>query len=144
VLLRPGDPTATFTVPVERDDRDDFPATSSFNAFVFSTTGAVATGDYAARVEIRDDDPPPTVTIAPVDRTVDEGADVRWRIGLSKPIDYFASIGWRVVRSGDGLPQLGSDDVPARWATERGRDAAGPVGGAVATGRAARERRTRP
>jgi hypothetical protein len=115
VLLRPGDPTATFTVPVERDDRDDFPATSSFNAFVFSTTGAVATGDYAARVEIRDDDAPPMVTIAPVDRTVVEGADVRWRIGLSEPIDYFASIGWRVVRSGDGLPQLGSDDVPARW-----------------------------
>jgi hypothetical protein len=120
VLLQPGEPTATFTVPYERDDSDDFPATSSFNAFVFSTSGAVATGDYAARVTIRDDDPSPTVTVARADRTVAEGADVRWRIGLSEPITYYASIGWRVVRADGELPQLRSDDVPAQWLRSMG------------------------
>ena len=120
VLLQPGEPTATFTVPYERDDRDDFPDTSKLNVLVFSTTGTVVTGDYAAVVTIRDDDPAPDVTVAPVDGTAVEGTDVRWRIGLSEPIDSFESIGWRVVRADGGLPQLRSDDVPARWLRSRG------------------------
>ena len=120
VLLQPGQREATFTVPFVRDDRDDFPDTSSFDGLVFATSGAVTTSDYAGRVTIRDDDPSPEVTIRRADRTVTEGADLRWRLELSEPVDYFAGFTWRVVRAeGDG-PQLRSNDVPPDWLRDLG------------------------
>jgi hypothetical protein len=120
VLLRPGQRTATFTVPHPRDDRDDFPDTAGFDGFLFATDGAVTTGDYAARATIRDDDPSPRVTIRRVHRTVTEGDDLRWRVELSESVDYFAGFSWRVVRADGDARQLRSDDVPATWLRDLG------------------------
>jgi hypothetical protein len=119
VRLRPGDSTATFTVPYSRDDLDEFPDTETFDVFAFAPTAAVMTSDFAARVTIRDDDPSPRVRIRPANETVDEGSDLRWVIGLSEPVSYFVNIDWRVVAAGNDVRQLSSNDVPASWLRSR-------------------------
>jgi hypothetical protein len=120
VVLQPGESEASFTVPFERDDLDDFPASSSFDVAVFPLDGSVMTTDYAGRMTLVDDDPAPEVAIRPVDRVVEEGADLRWRVRLSDPVDYFSSFSWRVVRAPGDVRQLRSDDVPASWLRSAG------------------------
>ncbi len=115
VIFEPGQSSATFTVPIERDDRDDFPATFGFDTFAFTKTGDVVTGDYAARVTIRDDDAAPTVTFSRAARTASEGSNLRWQVRLSEPVDYFTAFGWKIVRNEGDAPSLRSNDVPAAW-----------------------------
>ena len=120
VLLEPGQRRVRFAVPWERDDRDDFPDATGFDALVFSASGTVVTGDYAGRATVRDDDPSPAVSVERLAGTVPEGTRLRWRLRLSEPADYFAGFFWEVVRADGDAPQLRTNDVPASWLRSMG------------------------
>jgi hypothetical protein len=115
VTLQPGESEATFSVPIERDDLDDFPSTFGFDVYAYATTGSAMTGDYGARVFVHDDDPAPDVALARAQRTISEGSAANWTIQLSEPVDYYASFRWTIVKPASGVRSLRTDDVPAKW-----------------------------
>lgn len=71
-------------------------------------------GDYAGAVEIRNDDPMPTMSLAPVADTVAEGGTLSWRLTLSA-----AAESWLVAGGWPEAPATGTElstlDVHPDW-----------------------------
>jgi hypothetical protein len=111
VRLRPGQTSGTIPVRYRADDHDDLPrrrllvhAVAKHGVVVSLPVGSVV---------LRDDDPPPTVTFAPVRRRVHYGAPLVFRLTLGTPVDYYVFNLVGAVRS-HRLP-LRTSDVPRRW-----------------------------
>ena len=87
----------------------------------------LAVGDYIGGLTVLDDDPSPTLTVVPVATSVDEGADLVWRLQLSDVTDVGVFVALTATAPGAGLPpELDTKDVPADWLTEHEVDASGP------------------
>jgi hypothetical protein len=79
----------------------------------------VQVGSWQGRAEVRDDDPPPQVTIEPVADSVVEGGTLQWRITLSDNIEGWVYVDAAVQPPGDD-PQLSTTDVDPGWLMEAG------------------------
>ncbi|MEU8236359.1 hypothetical protein AB0C12_42775 [Actinoplanes sp. NPDC048967] len=85
----------------------------------------VQVGSWIGRVRVRDDDPPPRVTVEPVDDSVTEGDTLRWRITVSDTIEGRIYVD-ATFRPPGTEPQLSTTDVPPDWLTEAGGQEAEP------------------
>ncbi len=83
-----------------------------------TVTGTVV-GDYNGGLLVRNDDPRPTVTMAPVDASTPEGGALTWRIRLSAVADSFIVVGLPLQTPADGKPELSTTDVDPRWLREQ-------------------------
>lgn len=111
VDLAPGQTAGFIPVAYDADTRADFPE-------LVTQVGAwgsrhVVTDRYAGSVTVVDDDPRPRVRIRPVSAQVAEGEPVRWRVRLSRRVDYDVSVMGRVVRGPRPWVQVG--DIAKSW-----------------------------
>ncbi|MCO8273635.1 hypothetical protein M1L60_23860 [Actinoplanes sp. TRM 88003] len=79
----------------------------------------VQVGGWISRVEVRDDDPAPEVTVDPVAGSVVEGGTLRWRVTFSAGIEgpVFVS---GAVRPPGADPELSTTDVDPAWLMDTG------------------------
>ncbi len=111
--LAPGQTSGSVTITYTANKLDDFPR-RAVDVFASPAYG-VMTDRYLGGALILDDDPTPTITVRPVDRTITEGEDAAWRIHLSRGLGYDSWLfGMVVARPGQGRP-LAASDVPRRW-----------------------------
>ncbi|WP_341924317.1 hypothetical protein [Nocardioides psychrotolerans] len=108
--LAPGQTSGSVPVSYEADRRDDL-SPSVTTASIWATRN-VMTDAYVADVRVEDDDPAPSLTVAPVARTVTEGERVEVVVRLGRAVDYDTFVQARVLRSPVGLRV---SDVPAAW-----------------------------
>jgi hypothetical protein len=114
VRLQPGQTSGTIPVRYRADDHDDLPRRRLVVRAV-PKRGVVASVPVGS-VVLRDDDPPPTVTLAPVHRRVRYGAPLVFRLTLDRPVDYYVVNLVGAVRPGRPGPRpLRTSDVPRRW-----------------------------
>ncbi|MGW1713760.1 alpha/beta hydrolase family protein [Streptomyces sp. NPDC002156] len=114
------------TVKVRAGTRVDVPVTVEGNTryssddlhrvAVKTVRGAVV-GSYLGGVTAQNDDPQPTVTMAPVADQVTEGQPLVWRITLSAPADVATWTDLQLLPVSDGT-ELSTTDVPATWLDE--------------------------
>ncbi|GGQ40149.1 hypothetical protein GCM10010166_03920 [Couchioplanes caeruleus subsp. azureus] len=114
--VRPGD--RTIRVPVEVRG-DTMHGQNEFTMLTAKAERGVVVGDYAGGVEVRDDDPAPKVSLAPVSDRVAEGGKLAWRVRLSAPAEMPFSL-WAYPRQPAGNPELSSTDVDPDWFREYG------------------------
>ncbi|MCA2214109.1 hypothetical protein [Jidongwangia harbinensis] len=108
--------TRRIDVPVEVAGNTRYGGWAQTAVFARAERGLVI-GDHVGLVDIREDDPVPTVTVAAVADTVAEGGTLTWRFTLSGPADTGLAVNARAVR-GPGGPHLSSTDVDPDWFTE--------------------------
>jgi hypothetical protein len=116
VDLLPGQADGTVDLPYLPDTRDDLP-------FQHITLTALAVRGvmpdrYLTVARLLDDDPPPRAAIERVSSRVAEGGAARWRVTLSDPVDYHATVIGRIVAGATGVPRVSLGDVPARWRSD--------------------------
>jgi hypothetical protein len=99
----------TFNVRYKADTIADFPR-RTIQVVAYAVEG-IQTDRYIGRATIIDDDPVPAVSTRPVRKRVGEGHPVRWRIGLSGPLDFPSMAIGRAVRGVRGA-QLTVGDLP--------------------------------
>jgi dienelactone hydrolase len=120
--LAPGQTTGSIPVAYIADQRDDQTRTT------FLVSGFVGrnliTDRYIGALTIRDDDPPPVVTVRPVERTVTEGENATFEVRLRGLFDYQAPFSGQVVPG--PAPVVRAGDVSERWLAQhafgRGND----------------------
>jgi hypothetical protein len=72
-------------------------------------------GDFVGGVDVRDDDPQPTVTVSPASAIVAEGSPLTWTANLSAA----AGVPIYVVFTPEAVqPELSTTDVDPTWFTE--------------------------
>ncbi len=71
-----------------------------------------------ARLRLRDDDPKPRLLVRRLDRSVRAGRPARWRVELTEPIGWDATIEARFART-PGLSRMTLRDLPGRWVRNR-------------------------
>jgi hypothetical protein len=113
VTLPPGRRTIPVPIVVRGDERDDLDVTPR-QVVVKPVSGLVA-ADYVGGVDVRDDDPTPALTVAPVTTAVTEGGTLTWRFTLSEPSDLDVFVPLAAVAPAAGGRELSTDDVPADW-----------------------------
>jgi hypothetical protein len=111
VRLAPGKRRYVVPVKVTGNVLDDYDA-ALVSVAVLAVRGVVA-GDYTGGLEIRDDDPTPTMTVTPVADHVVEGQPLRWHVRLSGPSNIETYLPLRAVAP--GRPELSTDDVTPEW-----------------------------
>jgi hypothetical protein len=74
-------------------------------------------GDYQGGVEVRNDDPAPTVSLSPVAPEVTEGGTLRWQVKLSAAAETPFSVWASVTKPARGT-ELSSTDVDPDWFRE--------------------------
>uniref|UniRef100_A0AAU1ZT84 Secreted protein n=1 Tax=Streptomyces sp. NBC_00093 TaxID=2975649 RepID=A0AAU1ZT84_9ACTN len=114
VTVRPGEQSIDVPVTVKGDTRYDYDAWQF--VFVKAVRGAVI-GSYTGGVTALNDDPRPTVTVAPVADRVTEGQRLTWRATLSAPSGTDMSAILEVVPVGGGA-ELSTTDVDPAWLDE--------------------------
>ncbi|WLW49896.1 hypothetical protein [Streptomyces sp. YU58] len=82
-------------------------------------------GSYAGGVTVRNDDPEPAVTLAPVADRVTEGSKLTWRMSLSEPaaVDLWKPI--RILPVTEGA-ELSTKDVDPQWLLDVSGEEADP------------------
>ncbi|OJF14593.1 hypothetical protein, partial [Couchioplanes caeruleus] len=114
--VRPGDRTIRVPVEVRGDKLHGQDETTMLTA---KAERGLVVGDYAGGLEVRDDDPAPKVSLAPVTDRVAEGRKLAWRITLSAPTEMPFSL-WAYPRQPTGTAELSSTDVEPDWFREYG------------------------
>ena len=72
-------------------------------------------GDYVGGVDVREDDPRPTVTVSPASATAAEGAPLTWTVNLSAA----AGVPIYVIFTPEAAePELSTTDVDPTWFTQ--------------------------
>ncbi|MEV4636465.1 hypothetical protein AB0J80_03845 [Actinoplanes sp. NPDC049548] len=112
--VRPGDRTLRVPVQVKGDT---LYGENEGKMLLAKAERGLVIGDYQGGVEIRNDDPAPTVTVAPVAAEVAEGGTLRWQIKLSAPAetDLFY---WSTAAAPATGTELSSTDVDPQWFRE--------------------------
>jgi hypothetical protein len=106
----------TIDVPYQPNRLDDIDVRTIIVA-AYATRG-VMTGSYLGRGRILDDDPTPSLVATPVPTNVPEGAPARWRLTLSKPVDYYLYVRANPVRGPGTRPRFTVGDLPKRLRRE--------------------------
>ncbi|MCS0635166.1 hypothetical protein NX801_05740 [Streptomyces sp. LP05-1] len=111
VRVRPGDTSLDIPVTVTGNTRysDDIP----HPAFAKAVRGTVI-GSYRGGVTVRNDDPLPKVSVAPVPARVTEGRPMTWRVSLSAPADTSIGAELRLLPVKGGA-ELSTLDVDPTW-----------------------------
>ncbi|MFC9341743.1 alpha/beta hydrolase family protein [Streptomyces sp. NPDC057020] len=115
VTVRPG--RHDIDVPVEVRGNDRFGYDVTHDAFVKAVRGT-AVGAHRGGVTVRNDDPMPKVTVAPVADSVTEGAALTWRVTLSEPADAEIS-GHVSFLPPVGGTELTTADLDQAWLKEQ-------------------------
>ncbi len=112
--VRPGD--RSIRVPVEVQG-DTLYGEGEGRVLLAKAERSMVIGDYQGGIEVRDDDPRPTVTVAPVADRVAEGGTLDWKVTLSAPTETAIYVGGtpRVPATGT---ELSSTDVDPDWFRE--------------------------
>ncbi|MFS8096414.1 hypothetical protein LFM09_04670 [Lentzea alba] len=111
VTLAPGEHSATVPVSFEgntrwsSDARYPVGVQAISNAFVGAAFGALL---------VKNDDPVPTVSVAPVADNVKEGSPLTWRVTLSEAADSPIVFVGKPVAPASGM-ELSTTDVDAQW-----------------------------
>ncbi|MFI1018759.1 hypothetical protein [Streptomyces sp. NPDC020965] len=112
VTVKAGSPVSVpITVRGNRSYGDDV-----HHPVVVKAVRGAMVGGATGGVIAENDDPIPTITVAPVTDSVTEGGKLTWRIRLSQPADtYFMT---RFVFGPTGGPELSTKDVDPAWLPE--------------------------
>jgi hypothetical protein len=106
----------TIDVPYQPNRLDDVDV-RTITVSAYATRG-VMTGSYLGKARIVDDDPTPSLVAAPVRPRVPEGAPARWRLTLSKPVDYYLYVRANPVRGHGTRPRFTVGDLPRKLRRE--------------------------
>lgn len=114
VTVRPGSQNLDVTVKVAGNTRYGYG--TGYNVFVKAVRNAVIGADVGG-VSVEDDDPEPTMTVAPVADRVTEGQALTWRVTLSAAADVEMWASYIVRPVTDGA-ELSTTDVDPAWFTD--------------------------
>ena len=106
----------TIKVPYQPNRIDDIDV-RTITVDAYATRG-VMTGSYIGKGRIVDDDPTPSLVAAPVRPRVVEGAPARWRLTLSKPVDYYLFVRANPVRGHGTRARFTVGDLPKKLRQE--------------------------
>ncbi|WP_305790144.1 hypothetical protein [Symbioplanes lichenis] len=109
--VRPG--TRTLRVPVEVTGDTLWGEGEGYILAAKAERGLVV-GDWIGNVEIRNDDPKPALTLAPVADRVTEGGTLTWRVTLSAPAESYVAT-WATPQAPASGTELSSTDVDPQW-----------------------------
>ncbi|MEV8508829.1 hypothetical protein AB0368_28920 [Actinoplanes sp. NPDC051475] len=109
--VHPGDRTIRVPVKVKGDTRY---GEGEGKLLAAKAERGLVIGDYQGGIDVRDDDPKPTVTVVPVAAAVAEGGTLRWRITLSAPAETDFSF-WASPQAPATGTELSSTDVDPAW-----------------------------
>lgn len=124
-----GATAGTLEVPYVADQADD-PPRRVLRVQAVAVRNAVM-GQRGGRLDVRDDDPDPVLSVDPARRAVDAGERMQFVLRLDRPTTYRLSVLARGVVTEPDAANLRVGDVPARWARRNlGRDR--PPGSPVA------------
>ncbi|WP_405544717.1 hypothetical protein OG478_28765 [Streptomyces phaeochromogenes] len=113
VTVRPG--TESIDVPVDVPGNTRYSYGTAYNVFAKAVHDTVV-GNHLGGVTVKDDDPMPTLSVAPVPSRVTEGQSLTWRITQSAVADTEIWIDSAFVPV-DGA-ELSSTDVDPAWLEE--------------------------
>ncbi|MFI0960401.1 hypothetical protein ACH4S8_03105 [Streptomyces sp. NPDC021080] len=111
VTVRPGGPVPDVPIEVRGNTRYGYDV--SHDIFVKAVHGVV-TGAFRGGVTARNDDPAPTVEVAPAAASATEGGSLTWRISLSRAADVETTADVVVLPVASGA-ELSTTDVDPRW-----------------------------
>jgi hypothetical protein len=118
LVLEPGQTTASVPVTYRADDVfSPFPRQTLIT--LKAQRNAVTT-DYAAVLQIEEDDPPPRLTVAARQVSAAEGAALEWTFRLSAPMGDFAFYSIQMISPTGPFAELDSDDVPRSFLEQFG------------------------
>ena len=113
VTIRPGQSRGFVPVPFSPDTLDDLPLQQTLLTAV-PVRGAM-TRQYIGRMALVDDDPSPRIRIRAASAEVPEGRKARWRVTLSREVDYDTFVVGNVVAGETTQPRVSAGDVPEAW-----------------------------
>lgn len=112
VTVKPGSQAVDVPITVEGNTR--FAYDSARSAFVKAVRG-VAVGAHSGGVLVRNDDPMPKISVAPVADKVTEGQALSWRVKLSEAADVeLYGIAFKLLPATGGT-ELSTRDVDPTW-----------------------------
>ncbi|MFE0257582.1 hypothetical protein [Streptomyces sp. NPDC059010] len=114
VTVRPG--THALDVPVKVEGNPRFGNDIEHDVFVKAVRTAVV-GSHRGGVTVENDDPMPSLSIAPIADRVSEGKPLKWRVSLSAVADTDLGGTFTLLPVTDG-PELSTKDVDPRWLLE--------------------------
>ncbi|NUP19306.1 MAG: hypothetical protein HOZ81_25090 [Streptomyces sp.] len=114
VTVRPG--THALDVPVKVEGNPRFGNDIGHDVFVKAVRTAVV-GSHLGGVTVQNDDPMPSLTVAPIADRVPEGKPLKWRVSLSAVADADIGATFTLLPVTDG-PELSTKDVDPRWLLE--------------------------
>jgi hypothetical protein len=106
----------TVNVPIPVTGNIRYGRELRYRVHVKAIRGAVV-GATEGRLHVRNDDPMPMVTVAPMAERVAEGEAMRWRVTLSTPADVPIYTPFRVLAP-ISEAELSTTDVQAAWFTD--------------------------
>jgi len=110
-------PTTTkIPVPISVIGNTRYGATKQY-ALAAKAVRTLMVGNYVGGVQVRDDDPMPTITITPTSATATEGSSLTWTAHLSATADADLYLVFRPQVPTTG-PELSSTDVDPVWFTD--------------------------
>jgi hypothetical protein len=109
LVLEPGATSATIPFTYRADDVYD-PFAQVTQVTLLARKNAV-TGDFAGTVQIEEDDPAPTLTVASADVTSAEGGTLSWTFRLSEPMANWAFWSVQFLPASSRFRELDTDDV---------------------------------
>lgn len=112
LVVAPHTTSGTIDVPYRPNRLDDLPV-RALRVTAYATR-RVMTGSYLGAGRIVDDDKPPHVAVSAARPVVPEGAPARWRLSLSKPVNYYLDVVAHPVRGGRSRPTLTVADLPKK------------------------------
>ncbi|MEV6597160.1 hypothetical protein AB0M36_09900 [Actinoplanes sp. NPDC051346] len=116
VTVRPGDRAIRVPVKVRGDKLHGQGEDTMLAA---KAERGLVVGAYSGGVRVLDDDPAPTLSIAPVTERVAEGGKLAWRVTLSAPAETSIAV-WAGPKTPATGTELSSTDVEPGWFQEFG------------------------
>ena len=110
VDLPAGQTSGSVPVSYTADRRDDY--SPKVTTATMWATRNVMTDAYVGDLRVADDDPTPSITVTPRQRTVQEGQSFEFVVRLGKRVDYELYLNAKVLYS---PAPLRADDVPKSW-----------------------------
>ena len=108
--------TRTIDVPVAVTGNTRYGATKRYTVAAKALRDTLI-GDYDGGVNVREDDPLPTITVTPNRANAREGAPLTWTVQLSEAADDYLFLIFILQAPATG-PELSSTDVDPEWFAE--------------------------
>jgi hypothetical protein len=109
--VRPG--TRKITVPITVTGNTRYGGGAQYSVTAQAVRNTMI-GDYYGGLDVRDDDPMPTITITPTSASTVEGSPLTWTVHLSESADTYLDLLFQPLTPATG-PELSSTDVDPTW-----------------------------